>query len=65
MKCNNCGNEYEGNFCTLCGAKNEGTNIGLNPVVDVKTAKKKKFYKRWWFQRIFPNMQWWAECLPR
>lgn len=40
MKCNQCGNIYEGKFCDRCGAQNSQI---------VFDKKKKPFYKRWWF----------------
>ncbi len=63
MKCNQCGAEFEGSFCSECGAKagvetspptkqqtNQDTNQQSTPSMPDKTQKKKKpFYLRWWF----------------
>lgn len=42
MKCTNCGTEFEGNFCTNCGAK-------INTEVNTPQQKKKPFYKKPFF----------------
>ncbi len=49
MKCNQCGTEFEGRFCTECGAK--APEQYQQPVPEpTKTKKRKKpFYRRWWF----------------
>lgn len=52
MKCSHCGAEFEGNYCTECGAKAEArpqpsAEIGAD---QPKSRKPKKpIYKRWWF----------------
>lgn len=38
MKCQKCGNEYEGQFCPNCGEAANSTQ-----------AKKKPIFRRWWF----------------
>lgn len=64
MKCNQCGTEFEGNFCPECGAK-VGTEEAVTPppaeqpkqlyqqsvsVQGVMPEKKKKpIFKKWWF----------------
>lgn len=49
MKCNCCGVEFEGNFCTECGAK--APEQFQQPVTETAKPKKNKkpFYRRWWF----------------
>ena len=63
MKCNQCGAEFEGNFCPECGAKvgvetpppiqqqtNQNNYQQPMPSMPDKAQKKKKpFYLRWWF----------------
>ncbi len=45
MKCINCGTEYEGNFCPVCGVQ---SNSAGNAVIKNQKVKK-KIYKKWWF----------------
>lgn len=49
MKCNQCGSEFEGKFCTECGAKTP--EQFQQPVTETAKPKKNKkpFYRRWWF----------------
>lgn len=45
MKCDQCGTEFEGNFCPDCGAKRVSAHTaGTKP-----KKKKKPFFLRWWF----------------
>ncbi len=48
MKCNQCGKEFEGNFCTECGTKVEA-EVSVVPSNPKPTKKKKPFFLRWWF----------------
>lgn len=59
MKCKKCGAEFEGKFCTECGApaavnstslpsREQGT-ADKKSKCKQKTKKKKPIYKRWWF----------------
>lgn len=52
MKCSHCGAEFEGNFCTACGAKAE-PRPQTSPEIPADRPKaqkpKKPIYKRWWF----------------
>lgn len=43
MKCPNCGTDFQGNFCPVCG--NNATVQAPQPA----KPKKKPIYKRWWF----------------
>jgi hypothetical protein len=48
MKCKKCGNEFEGKFCSKCGAPAESSE--QNPQYTSTSVKpKKSIYKRWWF----------------
>ena len=49
MKCNQCGSEFEGKFCTECGAK--APEQYQQPISEPTKSKKNKkpFYRRWWF----------------
>lgn len=49
MKCNQCGSEFEGKFCTECGAK--APEQYQQPISEPTKSKKSKkpFYRRWWF----------------
>lgn len=49
MKCNQCGSEFEGKFCTECGAK--APEQYQQPIAEPTKPKKSKkpFYRRWWF----------------
>ena len=49
MKCNQCGSEFEGKFCTECGAK--APEQFQQPFTETAKPKKSKkpFYRRWWF----------------
>lgn len=55
MKCSHCGAEFEGNFCTACGAKAEPCP---QPSPEIPTDRprsqklKKPIYKKWWFYVI-------------
>ncbi len=54
MKCKNCGTEYEGFYCPVCGAKTEESELNyekqkFQPENSKAVKKKKPFYKRWWF----------------
>lgn len=50
MKCNYCGAEFEGNFCSRCGAGAEDGSDGVYRQNTVRKASRKKpFYLRWWF----------------
>ncbi len=57
MKCKKCGNEFEGNFCPICGSGTDGQenspqqNPAQNTAAPLNNEKplKKPFYKRWWF----------------
>lgn len=63
MKCNQCGTEFEGNFCPECGAETgmetpppiqQQTNQNnyqqpMSSMPDKAQKKKKPFYLRWWF----------------
>lgn len=50
MKCSHCGAEFEGNFCTACGAKAEPCP---QPSPEIPTDRprsqkpKKPIYKKW------------------
>ncbi len=52
MKCSHCGAEFEGNFCTSCGAKAE-PRPQSSPEIPTDRPKaqktKKPIYQRWWF----------------
>ncbi len=55
MKCNQCSAEFEGAFCSKCGAKAE-VEIQTTPVQEQKPTennkpekKKKPFFLKWWF----------------
>lgn len=62
MKCSQCGAEFDGNFCPVCGAKAEvetpppvqqndvHQQSKVNTPLPKKPKKAKKpFYKKWWF----------------
>ena len=64
MKCNQCGTEFEGNFCPTCGTKVEtDTPVMFSTMQQegfqqsaftkaakpMKAKKKKPFFLRWWF----------------
>ena len=45
MKCSACGNEYDGNFCPMCGkSSSESLILPENPKIN-----KNPFYKKWQF----------------
>ncbi len=52
MKCSHCGAEFEGNFCTACGAKAQ-PRPQPSPEIPADRPKsqkpKKPIYKKWWF----------------
>lgn len=50
MKCNQCGTEYEGKFCTNCGAPNPSEVNGTQAQQFTPAQKQKKpIFKKWWF----------------
>ena len=55
MKCSHCGAEFEGNFCTACGAKAEPCPQP-SPEIPADRPRsqkpKKPIYKKWWFYVI-------------
>lgn len=55
MKCSHCGAEFEGNFCTACGAKAE-PRPQPSPEIPADRPRsqkpKKPIYKKWWFYVI-------------
>ena len=54
MKCKNCGNEFEGNFCPECGTKvdSEQAPQQINQNIENVESNKKPFYKNWLFWTI-------------
>lgn len=52
MKCSHCGAEFEGNFCTACGAKAE-PRPQPSPEIPADRPRsqkpKKPIYKKWCF----------------
>jgi hypothetical protein len=59
MKCNQCGSNFEGKFCSNCGAQGsersaattqEKSNFQTNNMAPMKA--KKPVYKKWWFYLI-------------
>ena len=55
MKCSHCGAEFEGNFCTACGAKAEPCPQP-SPEIPADRPRsqkpKKPIYRKWWFYVI-------------
>ena len=52
MRCKQCGAEFEGQFCSACGAKAETQSFTAPSIPEqrsVSVKRKKPFYLRWWF----------------
>ena len=50
MRCTQCGNEFEGKFCSNCGAAMpQQSVINASPINEQTVSQKKRIYNHWWF----------------